>query len=227
MLDPAALARLYPKAPAAHRAALIDKEAALKAAGLFDPGHRLHIFLAQLGHESAGLTRTVESLYYTRPETLMAVWPRRFPSVVAALPYVRKSRALAEKVYGGRADLGNTQAGDGARFIGRGFLQITGRANYREMGERIGVDLEAEPELAARPDIAVRAACAYWTSRNLNAACDAGRFLQVTRKINGAAIGYADRVAWLQKAKACVAWPAGDALPLDLSSGPARRAASS
>jgi putative chitinase len=217
MLDPAALARLFPKAPLVHRAALLDEEAALKAAGLLEPGHRLHIFLAQLGHESAGLTRLIESLYYTRPETLMAVWPRRFRSIDTALPYVRKSRALAEKVYGGRADLGNTQPGDGARFIGRGFLQITGRANYREMGQRIGVDLEAEPELAARPDIAVRAACAYWTARGLNAACDAGRFLEVTRKINGAAIGYADRVAWLQKAKACVAWRAGEAPPLTLS----------
>jgi putative chitinase len=215
MLNPAALARLFPKAPPAHRAALIDEAAALKAADLFEPGHRLHIFLAQLGHESAGLTRLVESLYYTRPETLMAVWPRRFPSVDAALPYVRKSRALAEKVYGGRGDLGNTQAGDGARYIGRGFLQITGRANYREMGRRIGVDLEGEPGLAARPDIAVRAACAYWTARGLGTVCDTGRFIDVTRKINGGTTGYDGRVRWLERAKACIAWPTGNAAPLE------------
>lgn len=227
MLDPAALARLYPRACKANRMALISEREALEAAGLFEPGHRLHVFLAQLGHESAGLTRCIESLYYTRSETLMAVWPRRFPTVDAATPYLRKSRALAEKVYGGRADLGNIEPGDGARFIGRGFLQITGRANYRELGHRIGLNLEAEPDRVARPDIAVRLACAYWTLRRINEPCDAGDFLEATRRINGGATGYADRLAWLRKARACIAWPAGDAPPLNLSSGPARRAASS
>ena len=215
MLNPAALASLYPRAPLAHREALTTEHEAMGAAGLFEPGHRLHVFLAQLGHESAGLTRCVESLYYTRPETLMAVWPSRFPTVEAATPYLRRSRALAEKVYGGRTSLGNSEPGDGARFIGRGFLQITGRANYRALGRRIGVDLEAEPELAARPDIAVRLACAYWTMRRINETCDAGSFRAVTRRINGGLTGYADRLAWLEKARACMAWPLGEAPPLD------------
>jgi putative chitinase len=217
MLNPASLARLFPRAPLAARAALVSERETLEAAGLFEPGHRLHIFLAQLGHESAGLTRAVESLYYTHTETLMAVWPRRFPTAETAAPFLRKSRALAEKVYGGRADLGNTEPGDGARFIGRGFLQITGRANYRALGERLGLDLEAEPELAARPDIAVRLACAYWTMRRINEPCDAGRFHEATRRINGGATGYADRVAWLEKARACVPWPTGSAPPMDLT----------
>ena len=225
MLHPAALARLYPRAPLAHREALITENQALRDAGLLQPGHRLHIFLAQLGHESAGLTRCVESLYYTRPETLMRVWPSRFPNAQAATPYLRRSRALAEKVYGGRADLGNTEPGDGARFIGRGFLQITGRANYRVLGREIGLDLEAEPELAARPDIAVRLACAYWTLRHINEACDVGSFEAATRRINGGLTGYGDRLTWLAKARASVAWPLGEAAPL--SPGPARRAASS
>ncbi len=217
MLDPAALARLYPHAPLPARAALISEHEALEAAGLLEPGWRMPIFLAQLGHESAGLTRTVESLYYTRPERLMAVWPSRFADVEAAAPYLRNSRALAEKVYGGRRSLGNTRKGDGARYIGRGFLQITGRANYRRLGEMAGVDLEAEPELAARPDIAVRLACAYWTWRKINAACDAGGFYRATRRINGAALGYADRLVWLEKARAIVRWPQGDAPPIDTS----------
>lgn len=205
VLNPSALARLFPRAPVTHRDALIAEEDALRDAGLFVPGQRLHVFLAQLGHESAGLTRTVESLYFTRAETLMAVWPRRFPTVEVATPYLRKTRALAEKVYGGRADLGNTEPGDGARFIGRGFLQITGRANYRLLGERIGVDLEVEPELASRPDIAVRLACAYWTMRRINDVCD--DFEAVTRRINGGLTGYEDRLRWLARAKACVATP--------------------
>jgi len=207
MLNPASLARLFPRAPLPARNALVSEEAALKAAGLLEPGYRLHIFLAQLGHESAGLTRTTESLYYTRAETLMTVWPTRFRSLEAAIPYVRNSRALAEKVYGGRADLGNDQAGDGARYIGRGFLQITGRANYRTLGEALGIDLEAEPERAADPVVAVRAACAYWTSRRINQACDTGRFHEATRRVNGGAVGYADRLMWLARARACVLWP--------------------
>jgi len=218
MLDPASLARLFPRAPLAARQALVSEDEALRAAGLLEPGYRLHMFLAQLGHESAGLTRTTESLYYTRPETLMAVWPRRFPTLEAAEPFVRNSRALAEKVYGGRADLGNTEPGDGARYIGRGFLQITGRANYRALGERLGLDLEAEPERAAEPAVAVRLACAYWTSRNINGPCDRGQFYEAIRRVNGAAIGYADRLAWLEKARACVLWPAAlGAPPLDLT----------
>ena len=222
MLTPAHLARLYPRAPLPARTALARAHDALARAGLLAPGPRLHVFLAQLGHESAGLTRTVESLYYTRPETLMAVWPRRFPTVEAATPYLRKSRALAEKVYGGRADLGNTEPGDGARFIGRGFIQITGRANYREMGELIGVDLEAEPERAADPNIAVRIACAYWTRRRINEAVDAGSFWDATRRINGGCIGYEDRVRWLAKARAAIAWPTDPNLPPLETARPAR-----
>lgn len=202
MLNPAQLARLFPRASYSARQALADGP--LDEADLHTPA-RLHAFLAQLGHESAGLTRTVESLYYTRPETLMAVWPRRFPTIEAATPYLRASRKLAEKVYGGR--LGNTEPCDGARYLGRGFIQITGRANYREMGELIGLDLEAEPERAAEPDIAVQIACAYWTSRRLNEPCDAGDFAEVTRRINGALTGYDDRLRWLERAKACVFLP--------------------
>ena len=225
MFTPAQLTRLYPSAPLPDRDALVEGREALAAAGLLEPGHRLHVFLAQLGHEAAGLTRRVEGLSYSRSETLMAVWPSRFPTRAAALPFVRNPQALAEKVYGGRADLGNTQAGDGPRYIGRGYLQITGRANYREMGARIGVDLEARPQLAAQPAIAVRAACAYWSARGLNALCDAGRFHAATRRINGGAIGYADRVAWLERARACVPWPERPGgPPLDLSV-PRRRGA--
>ena len=211
MFTPSQIATLFPKARPQDHAALLDGGEVLDAAGLLAPGHRLHVFLAQIGHESAGLTRRVESLVYSRPETLMAVWPSRFPTRAAALPFIRNPAAVAEKVYGGRKDLGNTQPGDGARFIGRGWLQITGRANYREMGRRIGVDLESAPDRAAEPVIALAAACAYWTAREINAACDAGQFRAATKLINSAALHYDDRVTWLRRAQAAVPWPAGGA----------------
>ncbi len=63
--------------------------------------------------------------------------------------------------YEGRRDLGNTQAGDGARFHGRGVFQLTGRANYRRFGALVGVDLERQPERAKEPEISLRVALSY------------------------------------------------------------------
>lgn len=104
--------------------------------------------------------------------------------------------------YEGRADLGNTQPGDGRRFKGRGPIQITGRANYRKFGQIIGVDLITEPTLAARPDIGMRLALAYWTDRRLNAKADADDVRGVTRAINGGFNGLADRQKHLSAMKA-------------------------
>lgn len=214
MLTPAQIAALFPRASSEDRGVLTAHAEVLDAAGLLEPGHRLHVFLAQIGHESAGLTRRMENLRYRRAATLMKVWPRRFPTEASAAPFVGDPAALAEKVYGGRRELGNTRPGDGARFIGRGWLQITGRANYRDLGRRIGVDLEAEPARAAEPLTALRLACAYWTLRGINAQCDAGDFRAATMKINSAALHYADRVAWLRRAQAAVPWPAGSGPPI-------------
>lgn len=98
--------------------------------------------------------------------------------------------------YEGRRDLGNTRAGDGRRFKGRGPIQLTGRANYRWAGGRLGLPLESNPALAARHDIGWRIAALYWSSRGLNALADRGDFLGITRRINGGTNGWADRVRY-------------------------------
>lgn len=108
----------------------------------------------------------------------------------------------AQRRYEGRRDLGNTQPGDGKRFMGRGILQITGRANYTEMAMRTGEPLVEQPELAERPDIAVLTACIFWRSRRINDAVDAGLEDKVTRIINGGTNGIEDRRAKVAKAKA-------------------------
>lgn len=95
--------------------------------------------------------------------------------------------------YEGRANLGNTQPGDGVRFKGRGPIQITGRANYRYFGRQIGIDLERRPEIAAYPSIGLHLACAYWGNRNLNGLADKDLTEDITRKINGGLNGLADR----------------------------------
>lgn len=109
------------------------------------------------------------------------------------------------QAYEGRADLGNTQAGDGRRFKGRGPIQITGRANYRAFGRKIGIDIEASPELAAIPSIGLHLACAYWDDRKLNAPADRDDVLAITRAINGGTNGLADRRNNLAMMKGLVA----------------------
>lgn len=218
MLTIETLTRLFPHARTCAHLAFVQAREPLASAGLLEPGWRMPFFLAQLGHESDGLRRTTESLIYSRASRIARVWPTRFPTPASARPYVRNPRALAERVYGGRTDLGNLEPGDGARFIGRGYLQITGRANYRAIGRRIGIDLEATPERAAEPEVAVKIACAFWTENGLNALCDAGRFAAVTRRINGGLNGYDDRMDWLEQAIACLDTPVPEsAAPLDLT----------
>jgi len=107
--------------------------------------------------------------------------------------------------YEGRADLGNTQPGDGVRYKGRGYIQVTGRYNYEQAGQALGLDLVNNPELAARPENAARIAAWYWTSRDINDAANAGDFLQVTRLINGGTNGLADRQAHYARAQAALA----------------------
>lgn len=103
--------------------------------------------------------------------------------------------------YEGRADLGNTQPGDGKRFKGRGPIQLTGRANYRAFGRRIGIDLERHPEIAAVPSIGLHTALEYWKDRGLNALADADDIRAITLKINGGLNGFDDRKAHLAKIK--------------------------
>jgi putative chitinase len=110
--------------------------------------------------------------------------------------------------YEGRADLGNTQAGDGYRFRGRGLLQTTGRFNYDTLGRRLGLDLLAHPELLEQPPTAVRSACDYWNTHNLSQWADADDARSVSRGINRGnpradrpANGEADRLIATTKAK--------------------------
>jgi len=103
--------------------------------------------------------------------------------------------------YEGRKDLGNVRKGDGRRYKGRGVLQITGRANYRTYGKKLGYDLENNPELAATPEVSVLTAAQYWQDRGLNELADADNGKQITRKVNGGYNGLEDRLAKVQRAK--------------------------
>lgn len=138
---------------------------------------RLAHFLAQACHEAAGFTTTVE------------FW----------------GPTPAQLGYEGRKDLGNTQPGDGKRYMGRGIFQLTGRANYISMGDKLKLDLVGTPDLAAEPATSLLIGCEYWNSRNISPLADADDLYGVTRKINGGKNGIEDRRVNLTRAKAALA----------------------
>lgn len=106
--------------------------------------------------------------------------------------------------YDYRRDLGNVYPGDGARFHGRGVFQITGRANYRGYGRRIGLDLVKEPDLAAAGQAAVSTAILFWGDKNLNAAADRDDVMTICRRVNGGVNGLRDQKIYLARAKAAL-----------------------
>ena len=104
-------------------------------------------------------------------------------------------------LYEGRKNLGNTQPGDGPKFIGRGVLQLTGRANYADYSKKLGVDLVANPELAAQPEYSVMIACQYFKDRKLIEASDSLNYDLITERVNGKAkLHLAERTAYSKKA---------------------------
>jgi putative chitinase len=108
--------------------------------------------------------------------------------------------------YEGRTDLGNTQKGDGVKFKGRGIFQITGRANYARISQKMFGDdrLLRNPELLEKPEYAAQSAMIYWNEKNLNKLADKGTvtsFNAITKAINGGYNGLEDRKAYYERAK--------------------------
>ncbi|WP_440468067.1 glycoside hydrolase family 19 protein [Pseudomonas sp. YH-1] len=158
---------------------------------------RIAAFIAQVGHESAQLTRCVESLTYSA-QRLAMVWPRRFRSAdgsptALAREVAYQPERIANLVYAGRNGNGDEASGDGWRFRGRGLLQVTGRSNYRAVGEGLAQPFVARPQLLAEPRWACRTAAWWWQRNGLNELADGARFEDITRRINGGLNGLEDR----------------------------------
>lgn len=180
---------------------ITDAPDAFPAAGLDDPIKIAH-FIAQIATETGGLARLDENLNYTTTDRLQKVFGKKvFPTAASAQPFVKNPEALANKVYGKKN--GNSQPGDGFTYRGSGLIQLTGRGNFKKVGELVGMPLEAEPELARHPDSALKIALGYWTARKINEV--AGKDTEaavtaVTKRINPALVGLEDRQAFFRKA---------------------------
>lgn len=108
-----------------------------------------------------------------------------------------------EQVYGGRKELGNTHPGDGAKFAGRGFIQITGEINYAEYGNKLGIDMVTNPEMAMDPNVSAAIFAAFWHDRKCDIYADAGQWSTVRKRVNGGTKGlvpFLRYVAELQRA---------------------------
>ena len=192
---------------------------ALPAAGLNDPVRISHFF-AQIATETGGLLRLDENLNYTTVKRLREIFRSKFKTDDSARGYIHNPEKLANFVYAGRN--GNSKPDDGWKYRGSGLIQITGRDNFDEIGRLVGLDLVNDPELARKPDSALEIALSYWTKRNINSVAgeaseDAVK--RVTKLINPALVGLAERQAYFRKALKIFS----PAAVVSLASAPARQ----
>lgn len=158
-------------------------------------------FIGQCGHECGNFRILEENLNY-RAETLMRIWPKRFPTLEIANQYAKQPKKIANKVYADRMGNRDEASGDGYRFRGRGCIQLTGSANYFHAGKALGVDFIMEPDLVATPQYAALTAGFFWNTQKLNAIAETGNNLALTKKINGGTIGLDDRIKHTNQALA-------------------------
>jgi putative chitinase len=157
---------------------------------------RLCHFLAQCGHESGNFKAVNENLNYGA-KGLRGIFPKYFPTDALAAEYERKPEKIANKIYGGRMGNGPEATGEGYKYRGRGYIQLTGKDNYSAFDKVVTEDITANPDLVATKYPLLSAAW-FWNSRKLNEIADKGatdaEVTAITKKVNGGTIGLADRI---------------------------------
>jgi putative chitinase len=168
---------------------------------------RLAHFLAQCGHESGGFRLTQENLNYSA-KGLMGTFKKYFPTEALANAYARQPQKIANKVYGGRMGNGLEASGEGYKFRGRGYIQLTGKQNYTAF------DLAVEDDILANPDLvsskhALSSAAWFWKKNGLSLIADTGSSAEVvtkiTKRVNGGTIGLPDRIKHFKEYHALLA----------------------
>jgi len=157
---------------------------------------RLAHFLAQIGHESGGFRATSENLNYSS-KGLVSIFKKYFPTIQLAEAYARKPEKIANKVYANRMANGNEASGDGWKYRGRGYIQLTGKDNYNKFNSEVPENILATPDLVATKYPMMSAAW-FFNRNNLWTICDRGAddatVTAVTKRVNGGTIGLADRI---------------------------------
>lgn len=177
---------------------------------------RMAAFLAQVGHESGGLSLLEENLNYSA-EGLANTFPKRYakklqnglyaknsvgrylPSTLA-VKIARKPVLIASNTYADRMGNGSVESQEGWKYRGRGLIALTGKANYAELTLNTGIDFVSNPDLLKEPAYALISACFFWKSNNLNRFADKKDILSLSKAINGGIIGLEHRKALYAKA---------------------------
>lgn len=158
---------------------------------------RVSALLGQLAHESAGMTKFDESLYYTDADRVRAILGRHFDplDVDDAWGYLQQPERFANRVYAGRMGNGDEASGDGWRFRGRGPHMRTGRAGYAEDKDALNYDFLGDPDAMLRvPALGCASACRYFMVNRCNELADRGDITGISKRINGGTIGLEDRL---------------------------------
>lgn len=151
---------------------------------------RIAHFMAQLEHES-NLKPICENLNYSR-ERLLKIFPKYF-NVKNVDLYLNKPEKIANKVYANRMGNGDESSGDGWKYRGRGFIQLTGLENYKALSYSTNTDYKNTPDLLLNECDAIICALWFWNRKGLNYFADQDDILTITKKINGGLNGLEDR----------------------------------
>jgi putative chitinase len=161
-------------------------------------------WIGQCGHECGNFRIMEENLNYRAP-TLLKLFPQNPKRVWGFTPetaaaYERQPQRIANRIYGNRMGNRDEASGDGFRFRGSGFLQLTGMNNFYHAGQALGVDFIMQPELVRTPMYAAQTAGWFWQTHRLNQYADSGDILTMTKRINGGTIGLEDRKKHIEHA---------------------------
>lgn len=154
-------------------------------------------FLAQITHESQDFKYVEENLNYSATG-LMKTFSKYFPDIEGAATYARNPIAIANRVYANRMGNGDELSGDGWKYHGRGYIQLTGRDNYKAFSNFTQIDFVNNPTILTQPEYAMRSAGWFWDVHKLNQIADRGTgdevATQITKVINGGLNGIEDRL---------------------------------
>lgn len=157
-----------------------------------DSPYRIAGFLSNVAHESAGFKFVKENLNYSAA-SLMRVWSSRFPTLEIAQRYAMQPEKIANRAYADRMGNGDEASGDGAKFLGRGLIQLTGKNNYVAYSMACDNEALTKPEIVEQPRYAAESAGWFWSVNRLNQLADAQDITGMCRRINGGLNGLDDR----------------------------------